>query len=143
MEGTKPISGARRSRRTHKRGGQIDSTRCAGGDICHSHDGSAVAYGAKAHPDAFRSVRTIVCLATPFFGVSVRPGYQALLLASLVSLFFFQLLFLALTALITEHSRCTFKADPTLRGNPASASPRKPKVDNGNALYKVLRGGVA
>jgi hypothetical protein len=73
--------------------------------ICHSHGGSAVAYGAKAHPDAFRGVRTVVCLATPFFGVSVRPGYQALVLASLVALFFFlfQSLFLVLTAVITEH----------------------------------------
>jgi hypothetical protein len=73
--------------------------------ISHSHGGSATAYGAKHHPDAFRQVRTVVCLATPFFGFSVRPGYQALLLAVLVSSFFlvFQLLFLALTAVITEY----------------------------------------
>ena len=73
--------------------------------ICHSHGGSAVAYGIRQCPNAFRNVRTVVCLATPFFGFSVRPGYQALLLATLVSVFFlmFQLLFLVLTALITEH----------------------------------------
>jgi hypothetical protein len=73
--------------------------------ICHSHGGSAVAYGAKAHPEDFRNVRTVVCLATPFFGFSVRPGYQALLLAVLISVvfFLFQSLFLALTAVITEY----------------------------------------
>lgn len=73
--------------------------------VCHSHGGSAVAYGIKRRPEAFRNVRTVVCLATPFFGFSIRPGYQALLLATLVSLFFFmyQLIYLALAAATTEY----------------------------------------
>lgn len=73
--------------------------------ICHSHGGSAVAYGIKQKPEAFNNVRTVVCLATPFFGFSVRPGYQALLLAILFSIFFFifQFLYLTITAVTTEY----------------------------------------
>lgn len=73
--------------------------------ISHSHGGSAVAYGVRQNPHAFRDVRTVVCLSTPFFGFSVRPGYQALLLATVASAFFlvFQFLFLVTTAVITEY----------------------------------------
>lgn len=52
--------------------------------VCHSHGGSAVAYAMKNNPHAFRNVRAIVCLATPFFGFSVRPGFQSLLFGVIV-----------------------------------------------------------
>ena len=67
--------------------------------ISHSHGGSAVCYAAKRHPEAFRNVRAVVCLATPFFGFSVRPGYQALLFGIVAALSFvlFQIALAALT----------------------------------------------
>lgn len=56
--------------------------------ISHSHGGSAVCYAAKRNPRAFENVHAVVCLATPFFGFSVRPGYQALLFGIIAAIGF-------------------------------------------------------
>lgn len=70
--------------------------------VAHSHGGSVVAYAEASCPAAFKNVRTVICMATPFFGFSPRPGYRALLFGILVSLSFlgFQATFLGLYHLL-------------------------------------------
>jgi len=72
--------------------------------ISHSHGGSAVSYAMKCRPEAFRSVRAIVCLATPFFGFSVRPGYQSLLLGIIAAVSFLVFQFALATSTIVGQS---------------------------------------
>ena len=56
--------------------------------IAHSHGGSVTAYAQALDAGAFSNVRSIVCMSTPFFGFSVRPGYQSLLQGTLSAIAF-------------------------------------------------------
>jgi hypothetical protein len=52
--------------------------------IAHSHGGSIVHYAYRQNPRAFARVQGVACLATPFFGFAVRPGYASLVMAMAV-----------------------------------------------------------
>lgn len=52
--------------------------------IAHSHGGSVVHYAYRLAPALFERVLGVACMATPFFGFSVRPGYGALFVAIMV-----------------------------------------------------------
>ena len=54
--------------------------------VAHSRGGSVVHYAWQRHPQAFSQVVGIACMATPFFGFSIRPGYGALFAALVVAL---------------------------------------------------------
>lgn len=54
--------------------------------VAHSHGGSVAHYAYQLAPDAFACVAGVACMATPFFGFSVRPGYVALFAAMALAL---------------------------------------------------------
>lgn len=54
--------------------------------IAHSHGGSVAHYAFRQAPALFDRVIGVACMATPFFGFSVRPGYANLLLAMIAAL---------------------------------------------------------
>jgi pimeloyl-ACP methyl ester carboxylesterase len=53
--------------------------------IAHSHGGSVLHYAYRIAPDLFaEKVLGAACMATPFFGFSLRPGYGSLVMAAVV-----------------------------------------------------------
>ena len=85
--------------------------RSADGDrfilIAHSHGGSVVHYAHRIAPELMdRKVVGVACMATPFFGFSMRPGYAALTagLIGIASLLLLHLL-MAGTMAMSHHYR--------------------------------------
>ena len=118
--------------------------------ISHSHGGSAICYAQKYKPEAFGSVNATVCLATPFFGFSVRPGYQSLLFGIVAALSF--LLFQATLAAATIFGRLSsprFDEEPFLISFIgatlfiAALAVARSAWKNRAALYRSLDGTVA
>ncbi len=63
--------------------------------VAHSHGGSVVIYALSRHSDLIDCVAGVVFLATPFFSLAVRPGYEALLLGGLWSVLIFAMALIA------------------------------------------------